>query len=1343
MTQALYIPRKLIDEENKIYSELELLAVHAHVVVLAEPGAGKTELLKSLAVQLQIKYMTARQFQGGSLSSEHTILVLDAFDEVSKVDSSGIYKILNQAQQSGVTKIIISSRSSEWLNSDKYSFEDALGKPPIIVRLVEFDEQEQKQIFDEHTPNEDFLHFRSELGRFDLAVLLPNPQFLQLFTDAYIESERKFSDKSLIFKKAIERLAKEANPRVDQRNILPQEKKTQIANEVFAKLLLAGSEGVTTTESSSDRLYPLLSSLVDNNSSNSILATKLFKPAEGADQHLPVHRIVAEYCAATYLTSRIIDSSDILSISDCLAIIAPNSAVRDELRGLLGWMAALGNESIQKAAIQLDPYAVLANGDPSQLLPSSKRLLIREIQKAAQNDPFFRRNDRWRTFSATGFFTHEVVDEIKPLIIQADQQGHLRGLLLELLTDSPAIPLLANELQQVMFNPEESEYVRSLTNDCILEIPIHDHKADADMLLAEGSANSLKIVANIIDRIGLNSIEKAFLSSFLRACASLYPKRWHREKVISSRYFIKKLINKLDLSTTEWLLNDLTRQIFCRCSKNSYECECLTGSSKIIGILLDHYFDLPITTYEPQKIWYWVKNLKFHTQKTIDQSSAIRELQRNDELRQEIIRIAFEFETNLDKIIDLQVDQFGYHSYRHAGLHFKEQDFRFIIDLAFEVDNTMLWSRFMAIHQNPRSKEDRDINVLRRHMRFQARQKSIFMREWVKRNGTIKQYRYEDKKRNLYYVRREKRWKRKENEAHAKNIAYLRENRELIETGKHEWFLVNFANLLLRKPERIEKEFGDINLAKKALKNCFDFIEPDVPSLQELAELQCASAYKIIEKILYAACLETFRSTGTLEKIKPHLLTALRTNTNTIYNAVSNEEQHALIAEVNRLLFNTTEKAEKFLREYLEPQLKIVNCNYTKVSWLRYDNTFKPFQTTLPIEWLKRFSNLSINTLDDLFEAAAQFGNHKELEEIIATRCSELLSAKCESDHFEPTHLDNLRKFWLLRAFYFLPHTPERDWEWLKVDKNIVFSLAEWSGSMSRRDHQHWPTLSAQKIEIILNSFVELWPKVELPDSHGSTSPVGEQAYRFLTEVIWSIGKDNPDNSIPVLDRLLADSRFTDFWSSLKSIKAAAVREKALRDFKAPTPAEIVKLLDQHEAITVEGLRALLLQELHIYQADLNGSETTTKDIFYEKGDRLGEVEATLRIADRMRLKLESKGIFVTPEHQMKNANRCDFTCSKMISNQRRLLVIEVKGQWHSELYTAASEQLNNRYAIHPDAEQQGIYLVLWFGENEKVANRKNTQFKTADDLKQSIESTLPAHLKGLIDVFVLDVSRP
>ncbi|HDM7598140.1 TPA: hypothetical protein PZ808_003080, partial [Staphylococcus aureus] len=61
MCSKLYLQRRL-SNENKTFSEVELLAASNYVVVLAEPGGGKTELLGSLAQQLGTSSVTANMF---------------------------------------------------------------------------------------------------------------------------------------------------------------------------------------------------------------------------------------------------------------------------------------------------------------------------------------------------------------------------------------------------------------------------------------------------------------------------------------------------------------------------------------------------------------------------------------------------------------------------------------------------------------------------------------------------------------------------------------------------------------------------------------------------------------------------------------------------------------------------------------------------------------------------------------------------------------------------------------------------------------------------------------------------------------------------------------------------------------------------------------------------------------------------------------------------------------------------------------------------------------------------------------------------------------------------------
>ncbi len=1295
----------------------------------------------SLAHKLGVSTVAANVFGHVGSNVDSCPLVIDAFDELAKVDQAGIHKLLANARRANPTHVIISSRSSEWDNSATSAFEGFLGHRPLIVRLCEFDEAEQRAIFEHHVQDENFSAFKSEVARFDLEALLPNPQFLTLFADAYIESGRHFTDKRSIFTLAVERLAKEVNINIARVNsTLSTAQKIELSSEVFAKLLLSGAGGIATSEATEGRIYPLLASLFNGNTvADSILATRLFKPGDRADQHLPVHKIVAEYCAAAYLTKRIADPTDSLTLAKCLPIIAPNSTVRDELRGLLGWMASLGNKPIEISVIEIDPYAVLANGDPSQLEPSSKRLLVRRIKEVEAKDPYFRRGDYWRRFSVAGFFTRDIVEEIKP-VLAATNNGHLRDLILELMAGSPAVESLKDELRQLTLTPNESESTRLLASACLVGIVGYNHHVDLELLVSEASNSSLKVAARIIETLGPEKFELDFIAGFFRACARLYPNNQeHRERIIGARYFVRNLIGKLDLPLVEQLLDELTRGLACTCGKKDYECDCRNGISKIVGSMLDLYFELSTPPFDPKCVWQWVENLNYHEQKSAGQSKAVQVLREDDALRQGIIAHVFGRMTDCDQIFATKIHKFDWHS--HSGLSFQTQDYKFLVDLAFESDNPNLWASFMATHRHHRNNNERGHNDLRRHMREQASMNPLFMREWVKHNRAAAQFEKKHRVSHIGRTRRMKRRRRKQDDIRLANIRYVQKNRELVESGRHFYCLARFAELVLLSPGDIEHEFGEEALVRNALINCLDFIESHVPELLELSRLQCASQYHPSEIILYAACMEIFRNKGSLEGVDLKLLAALRTNMHVGYSAVSEEDRNALISEVDRLIFSEPASAETFIRQYVEPQLENPECINSEIWLLRSDEAFRHLRAKLSIEWLLRFREININSLDSLFEIAAQYGSHEDLSNIVALRCSEFMSNWPSLTDSE--NIEQKRTFWLLRAWYFLNNAPETYWAWLKANKEAVHLLYGRSGRMSHGDHPYWPKLTSTKVEAILDAFIEEWPKVDLPDHWGTDSPKEESAYRFLTEVIWLISSDDPDDAIPVLDRLLADPRFSDMCKDLQSIRTIQSRRKALRDFEPPTPQEIVDRLDRNTVVTVEGLRQLILEELQGFQKSIDGGEFNSANRFYEKGMRLDEVRSTEIIAERLSLRLEPQSISVTPEHQLKNANRSDFTATKIIGGKRRLLVTEVKGQWHAELFTAASAQLHERYSIHPDAEQQGIFLVIWFGADEKVAGRKRHGIGSAQELKDSIEAKLPSELKGLIDVFVLDVSKP
>lgn len=1333
MYKEIYLPRILYSTDDKEFNESELLSVENKVIIiLAEPGAGKSCLLDSLSEQLGIRKSIANIF---IYSNPHqcSSLAIDGFDELVKIDSSTVVKALVMANQPSVERIILSSRSSEWYEGYTQHCRDIFGEEPLLVYLKQFNEQEQKSLFLYHYPGQNVEKFLEDAASIELSPLLSNPLFLKLFSKSYVENNQCFENRHSAFKLAIEGLAKENNRGYSyDRNILPASKKIELVEDVFTKLMLSGSEGVSLSDSASNRFYPHIVTLNSDKNINQILSTQFFLPSDGIEQHRPVHRIVAEYCAGNYLAKRLTSIDNPLSLLKILSIIAPNNIVRDELRGLFAWMTVLSeNQRIQDELIDLDPYAILSNGDPALLLPCSKKKLLSKLKVLNQEDPYFRRSDRWRSFSISGFFTDELIDELKSLLSPDNSDGDLQGLLLELLIDSPIISKLTDELKSIVCNISfKSKYIRRLAGKCLAKIKESNYREIWEYLIEARDNTSLAIVADMMAKSN-TEFEIDDYIKFLRICSELYPTDYRIERVIGERFFIKRFIQKLSFALVIPLLNELSANLSCSCQRK-YNCQCRVGISKIISMLLDRYFELVQEPWDPEKIWEWTKNLYFQNAVTKKESLSIKILSENDELRQNIIRIAFK-NTFDDKSI--HETRFYIFEQGHSGLNFQSQDYKYIIDLAFDTDNVELWSNFMAKHNFYGHK---GANLLRQHMRMQALEKNAFLRVWYRNNIADKK----SYKRNIYRDSRKKRYRernKKQRNIRYKNIQYIQNNRPLIESGKHFDCLLKFSEIILLEPNKIIEEFGDEKLVRNALYNCLDYIQPNIPSLSKLAELQCQSKSLNLEFILYAACLEILKRDGALNSVSAEILTALRTNLSTYWLGVNSDDRDRLKQEVDRCLFSNPADAENFLRKYIEPQLACMECKSAQVNWLADDETFKFLQTTLPLEWLEGFPDMNFSAQKELLKLAIQFGDREKLKEIVQQYCEKLLNI---NPNLEEEDIKSKRNFWFAHAFYLLNENYEIFWQELIKDVNSIFILEEHFGSFG--DYTKWIMLSPVKIELILNAFIGKWEEVYLPTSYGSDSPDSEKAYRFLSELIGKLGDSYQDNPIPVLDRLLNNSQYRNFYNSLKSIRFNYLCKLAVQNFQMPTADQVVNFLDENEIISVENLRTVILEELQNYQKDLDGHDITSKSIFYHdkiNQNRVNENTATQRIADRLRIWLERYQVNLIREGYMKDDNRCDLVFSKLINGKRKILPVEVKGQWHSELYSAFDSQLDRLYAIHPDADGQGIYLVLWFGKDEMVANRRTHGINNAKELYFDLQKHMSEELKKRLDVFVLDLS--
>ncbi|MDD7912161.1 hypothetical protein PUV47_19700 [Pseudovibrio exalbescens] len=1335
-----YIER-LVQIGERLESERVLRTGAQVTIVLAEPGAGKTELMKSLATHFGVQRIRASQFRHKTKFSENPVLIIDGVDEVAKIDQSAVDQLIVKAEDLCPDRVFFASRSGQWEHARTIAVKQSFGVEPQIVYLKPLNHDEQRKLFEAYKPDHNYAEFKDGISGLDVGPLLGNPQILKVFADAYTQNGGSFGTKRQVFADAINQLASEHNDELVQSDRTPTSEIIAYVEELFCKLLLSGASGVTLTERKADRDFPYVTALLGAGARGSEAAnTGLFKPAETEDQLEPVHRIIAEHAAARYLTRRIDDLNDRLSLRRVMSVIAPNQVARDELRGLLAWMATEGGVSIERAVIDIDPYAIISNGDPSFLSASSKSYLLAKIAEVAELNPHFRGADVWREFSANGFFTDEVVADVEKILTEKPGSDALNSLLLELLTGTSAAEKLTDLLSGILLDNNQGKYQRTRALRVLFKNSNFEIVKTFDELLAEGSHEAMELASELFEfgydnHFSLNDgsrlLHSITESSFLKG-RDTYDEH-------TSRYFIIPLIRLFDADALVFFLDTLSNGLTCACdSKAFYDCNCRYGRSYLIAKLLDRLVELGGYSLSAEQVWRWLQNVRYPYGRSGNGSLGVSALQSDDELRRAIHRLAFGELDERDAILDLKFSIFSGRG--HSGLSFRMGDFKALSDFAFEHDNDLLWSCFIE-HHSPYEKDNFQ-NPYRAHMRKQALEKPAFLKCWTQAQKMWSQQLAEAKPRPWRRSARKRKRDRIQDEIRQKKQTHFDENRLQIEAGQHWGWLELFGRSYLFNSTEHLPDMGDEEFHIRALCNSFDFLKPHIPTLEEIAAER--NTFTIVTTA-HAACLAHYRRCGTLRGIDRSVLEAVRTDADVSYMVGGSDDLSAFRNELEAELWSTTEQAESFARRYIEPQIADPAREHSDIGWLLHKRQFEPLRGELSVDWMKRYPLMHLNNMRRLFDMVSISCDRIWLETYVDQRLAHLEEESAAAKQSERWTLAH--DFWRLRKFFICEKPDEATIEWLSESKERLLALEAATGRLNRDEQSGWKELSADKIGMILRTFVDLWPKVHLPNHWGTGDPPEQTAYRFLTDIVWAIGRDTPRKALPVLDELISDPRFVDFNVSLKSIKANVLKQQALEGFEPPTPELITHMLDNQKISCVEDMRALLIEIFDEIQAWLNGSETDPINQFYDRQKngtfvRKDENGTTKIIADRLKLRCETLGLNVTIELHQRDDNRTDIGILSNLAGQNALLVIEAKGQWHRELYTAAAEQLDARYSIHPSAARQGIYLVYWFGVETDVAGVKKHGIKSAAELRQKILDNMPTELKARINVVVIDFSR-
>lgn len=247
-----YIMRRLevTERDGHItkYSDTDFFNIAAPLVVIGEPGAGKTELMEQLAKNTGVKRWKASEVIGLPAALPHTDdrTIIDGLDEVKALQAGApIIHLMAKLTNDVIPNFILTCRAADWQHAlNQQIISDRSLHQPVLGRLMPFNDDEIVAFINANS-DENGVAFLNQAKEKDILDFLRNPQNLLMLLEV-VRTSGWPTTRSELFDKACRVFVKEENTIIKSAalNRPPSEKLLSAAGFIYAQLLLSGAEGV-------------------------------------------------------------------------------------------------------------------------------------------------------------------------------------------------------------------------------------------------------------------------------------------------------------------------------------------------------------------------------------------------------------------------------------------------------------------------------------------------------------------------------------------------------------------------------------------------------------------------------------------------------------------------------------------------------------------------------------------------------------------------------------------------------------------------------------------------------------------------------------------------------------------------------------------------------------------------------------------------------------------------------------------------------------------------------------------------------------------------------------------
>lgn len=1329
MKRRILVIDGLDKQERQEIQTLSDLSGYPQVVLLGEPGIGKSTALKFMAISEGSTVMSVRALMNGAVTKPDKPLFLDALDEYRSDGSAKdkTYGLAKLIAERSFNRWRLTCRAEDWRShADAHPFfEMGAAQKIVVAQLLPLDYCEACTVLSnlgEESP-EEFMDRAETLGAH---AFTENPLSLKLLHKAVSNNGTWPATRFALFTNAIEKLAREHNPDYQSNyERSSPEKIIEAAGKIALLQLLSGartiwrSQGQTPDDADRLAFITMHDLKLERDLLGDSLDTPLFR-GEGESFEF-MHRTIAEFLAGQTLAIAVTANGPQarFPLRRALALVTGNdSKPPTELRGIFAWFAAhlaqQGDHVGARQMAEIDACSLLTYGDAAAFSTDTRRVLLHNLDR---DDPYFRATEQGITVLG-GLVDEALIEDIIEILRNPPEESHLLLTVAESLAGGQPIPVLQPYLKQFVLDPSHAGWQRKR----VLEAFIH------------GSTNRTSDLRKLWDELACEtaSVEREELR--IEIAGELHPKhlavadlqklladfeRTPEDNTVGRLFSLEKALAKNPCSAlfespcTTWRPSPSPF--------NSSEVDRLLDKALAACILSDHELT-------GEKLWRWVVNSRqyiWHENDLDEETRAAvaRWLQAGQHRESELF----------EAILATLNEETGIHGADQiycglSGNYPSETAIHMLLDrvktgTAKNIAPALL---FVVVGKARQAQSDSAFFWEIYELLEGQPEYADLLRRLTTADSECE--RPADLRKQARAAKQESKQARKIEELTAA-ILELHDGKHL--TTLYEAACVYFQRSDFRKPapRGWERVVADTNQEiAEAISLGWEYWTTTGIQAFDIPKLGCAC-----NSIYYAEYAAVAGLARILEKqahdeipeaaIQPLILATLRCSPCIQENRIRKKLEDWV---ANRLASQPKEGAD-LLSAFWRASLATADPTQSGMDAL----TRQPGAATVLSVTLTRLlteqDSLAAKILRPMLVAASKVVSKEHIEEL----CGVALGKEAITD--------DVRQLWRLLQFLNSPtvhQPPLTETTDAKQANDVLNQLDQFE-----RPGSDEPPENHRAIACFI---IELAGPVSTPDREGN---------RNLSHTVH--GAINRLSSYPeteaakALKTLIENPKLHAWQASLRHALSQQTRLRCDQTFIHPNTRSIHEALAGGPPVNAADLFAIAIEELRRLQTELHTTNTTTwkeywnRDQYGKATKALIENECRNHLLERLKDRLVPYQISTAmPEAQSADGTRVDIL---LLSGAGANIPIEAKRHFHPDVWSAAETQLQG-YATANGADGHGIYLVFWFGsEYEQTPSVPDMSEKpdTAVKMEAMLYDRLPERLRLQTEIIVFDVSRP